>query len=485
MKLENVDQHPSGQPELNAAHRAGDPSAFTSTFGLPNPRLMARIGALILPGCAPLMSYVATSGWHRDFWEAYVLTGMLAFFILYPGRWVWNRSQIDVASQVLTPWSQCVLVLAGIGIFTGYLQYFSYRVLATWIIATPIAQILALYAMPSVFAGLVRLKRRPHRIVVVGANPVGRAFAVALASTATAHSQVVGFFDDRHPQRLGPVTEAPMLGKLSDLGRFASQQSIDQVFISLPLSSQARITTLLNDLRDSTASIYFLPDLFSLDLIQPRLDTQVGFPVVAVCESPFSGANSVLKRGTDLLIAGLALVICAIPMMLIALAIKLTSPGPVIFKQRRFGLDGGEIQIWKFRSMSVTEDGSLQYTQVVRGDPRVTRLGAVLRRTSLDELPQLINVLQGRMSIVGPRPHALRVNDEYRRLIPGYMVRHKVRPGITGWAQVNGFRGGDDLASMTKRVEYDLAYLRRWSIWLDIRIMFRTIGLLFRDAAAF
>jgi putative colanic acid biosynthesis UDP-glucose lipid carrier transferase len=172
-------------------------------------------------------------------------------------------------------------------------------------------------------------------------------------------------------------------------------------------------------------------------------------------------------------------------MGVIAFMVKVTSPGPCIFKQRRFGLDGGEITVWKFRSMTVTEDGERDYVQVVRGDARLTPIGAFLRKTSMDELPQFINVLQGRMSIVGPRPHALKVNEQYRRLIPGYMVRYKVRPGITGWAQVHGYRGGDDLVAMTKRVEFDLDYLRQWTIWMDLRILARTIVLLARDSHAF
>ena len=176
---------------------------------------------------------------------------------------------------------------------------------------------------------------------------------------------------------------------------------------------------------------------------------------------------------------------CAIPVAMIAIAIRLDSPGPVIFKQRRFGLDGREIVVYKFRSMTVTEDGHQQYKQVQVNDSRVTRVGKVLRRTSLDELPQFINVLQGRMSVVGPRPHAIAVNDQYRKLIPGYMIRHKVRPGITGWAQVNGYRGGDDLDLMSKRIQYDLDYLRTWSIWLDIRIIIRTVAVVFRDDSAY
>jgi putative colanic acid biosynthesis UDP-glucose lipid carrier transferase len=182
----------------------------------------------------------------------------------------------------------------------------------------------------------------------------------------------------------------------------------------------------------------------------------------------------------------LVILLLASPLLIFtALGVYLSSPGPVLFKQRRYGLDGREILIYKFRSMSVTEDGVSNYTQVTRNDERVTRFGAFIRRTSLDELPQLFNVMTGSLSIVGPRPHAIAVNEQYRRLIPGDMIRHKVKPGITGWAQVNGYRGGDDLESMQRRVHLDLEYLRHWSLMLDLSIMLKTAALVWRDRRAY
>jgi putative colanic acid biosysnthesis UDP-glucose lipid carrier transferase len=169
----------------------------------------------------------------------------------------------------------------------------------------------------------------------------------------------------------------------------------------------------------------------------------------------------------------------------VAVGVKYSSPGPVIFRQRRYGLDGREIMVSKFRSMTVTEDGAAAYTQVTRNDARLTPFGAFIRRTSLDELPQLFNVLEGSMSLVGPRPHAIAVNEYYRGLIPSYMVRHKVKPGITGWAQVNGYRGGDDLPTMSKRIEFDLHYLKNWSLAFDLKILVRTCVLLLGDRDAF
>jgi putative colanic acid biosynthesis UDP-glucose lipid carrier transferase len=273
------------------------------------------------------------------------------------------------------------------------------------------------------------------------------------------------------------------LGPLSALADHARSNTVDVIYIALPMASQPRILKLLEDLRDTTASIYFVPDIFVSDLIQARVDSIGGLPVVAVCESPFHGFNAVVKRVSDFCLAALILAAISPLMVAIGLGVKLSSPGPVLFKQRRYGLDGKRIVVYKFRSMTVAEDGEV-VRQATRNDQRVTRFGAFLRRTSLDELPQFINVLQGRMSIVGPRPHAVAHNEMYRKLIRGYMIRHKVKPGITGLAQVNGLRGETDTVDKMKaRIDYDLAYLRNWSLALDVRIILKTAVVLLHKNA--
>jgi putative colanic acid biosynthesis UDP-glucose lipid carrier transferase len=215
------------------------------------------------------------------------------------------------------------------------------------------------------------------------------------------------------------------------------------------------------------------------------VDMLEGIPVVAVCESPFAGANGIVKRLEDLALASLILLLISPILLACAIAVRISSPGPIIFRQRRYGLDGQEIYVYKFRSMTTTDDGAV-VRQATRNDARVTRVGAILRRTSLDELPQFINVLQGRMSIVGPRPHAVAHNEQYRKLIKGYMVRHKVRPGITGFAQINGARGETDtVEKMERRIQLDLYYLRNWSLALDLKIILRTVGLVAKDTTAY
>jgi putative colanic acid biosynthesis UDP-glucose lipid carrier transferase len=218
---------------------------------------------------------------------------------------------------------------------------------------------------------------------------------------------------------------------------------------------------------------------------EARFDNVGGMPVIAICETPFMGLNSTIKRASDIALASVILLLLSPLMLAIALAVKLSSPGPVIFRQRRYGLYGEDIVVYKFRSMTVMENGA-NVVQARRNDQRVTRIGGILRRTSLDELPQFINVLQGRMSIVGPRPHAVAHNEQYRKLIKGYMLRHKVKPGITGWAQVNGLRGETaTLDKMQARIQYDLDYLRNWSLWLDLWIVIRTVKVVLKRENAF
>jgi putative colanic acid biosynthesis UDP-glucose lipid carrier transferase len=297
--------------------------------------------------------------------------------------------------------------------------------------------------------------------------------------------RVVGFFDDRSVERLGITEEGGLLGGLSDLPSYVQTHRTDVIFIALPMRQVQRVVDLLDELRDTTASIYFVPDIFVMDLIQSRTAEISGVPVVAMCETPFQGSRGVVKRMMDIGFSLAGLVLLSPFLLVIALLIKLGSPGPVIFRQRRYGLDGQIIDVYKFRTMTVTEDGA-RIQQATRDDPRITPVGRFLRRYSIDELPQLFNVLGGSMSLVGPRPHAVAHNEEYRRLIKGYMIRHKVLPGMTGLAQVNGCRGETArLEDMRARIEYDLDYLRQWRPTLDIKILFRTALVVLGDRKAY
>jgi putative colanic acid biosynthesis UDP-glucose lipid carrier transferase len=396
LKLENVSSEAPPRLWAEELPAAVDTAIFQKSFiRTGNPGIAHFAGSLVLPTIAALTLYCSTVGWLVPLTEPYLILGILAFSLQFPGRWSASPHAIDVGKHVLTPWLVTLALLAAVGLAFGSFQRFDPRVLASWVLLTPFVQCAALYALPKAMAGLISLRRRKHRVVIVGANQTGVAFARAIRAHPVTHSEVIAFFDDREARRLGPLDDAPLAGSIESISSYVQSRRVDQIYIALPLSSQPRITRLLNSLKDSTASVFFVPDLMSIDLIQPRLDTHAGFPVVGVCESPFQGVDGAVKRASDIVISLLAIVLLSPLILLIALLVKLTSPGPVMFKQRRFGLDGGEISVWKFRSMTVTEDGDKEYVQVVRGDSRLTPIGGFLRKTSLDELPQFIN--RGRM----------------------------------------------------------------------------------------
>jgi putative colanic acid biosynthesis UDP-glucose lipid carrier transferase len=351
---------------------------------------------------------------------------------------------------------------------------FSRRVVFTWALVSPVAIAGISMWLREILHRALADKANQSNVLFVGFNEASNALAERLRRDKRHNMRVMGFFDDRSVERLGTSSNVPVLGRLPDVVEYSKTHSIDVIFIALPVRHIKRVLDLLEQLRDTTVSIYYVPDIYVFDLIQARTQDILGVPVVAMCESPFSGYRGVAKRLFDLAFT-LALMPVLLPAMLaIAIGVKLSSPGPVIFKQRRYGLDGREIVVYKFRTMKVTQDGA-HVPQAQRNDPRITPFGGFLRRYSLDELPQLFNVLRGTMSLVGPRPHAVAHNEQYRKLIKGYMVRHKVPPGITGLAQVNGCRGETpQLEQMQARVDFDLEYLRRWSPQLDIKILIAT-----------
>ena len=410
----------------------------------------------------------------------YIILALLVFSLTFPGRAPRGTSAGAIARDVLAGWILISALLLMLGWATHTLGSFDERVIVSWIAVTPVALFTAQMLVPIILPRLLQAEGAHRVAVVAGAGSLGRQLAERIAGTPFLGVVVAGFFDDRAPDRLGDVPAGQVLGRVEDLAAYVKSHRVDLIYIALPMASQPRVLKLLDQLCDTTASVYFAPDIFLFDLIQARVDTVGGIPVLAVCETPFYGVNGLVKRASDVVLASLILLLISPLMLAIAAGVKLTSPGPALFRQRRYGLDGQEIVVYKFRSMTVAEDGGV-IRQATRNDARVTPFGAFLRRTSLDELPQFINVLQGRMSIVGPRPHAVAHNEMYRKLIKSYMIRHKVKPGITGWAQVNGLRGETDtVEKMKARVEYDLDYLRHWSLGLDLRIIAKTVFVVFQ-----
>jgi putative colanic acid biosynthesis UDP-glucose lipid carrier transferase len=381
------------------------------------------------------------------------------------------------AQSILKAWALVVPVLLMAAFAAQRSEVYSRLVSLTWFLLAPSLMIAGRVVERALLQELRKRDRNTRAVAIVGATDMGARLAEAMAADPALGLRLRGFFDERGPERRSRLAEAhgPVLGSFDALVAEARAGKVDVVYVAFPLRAELRVSELVRRLADTTVTVHIAPDFFTFDLLHSRWGNLGEIPVVSVLDSPFDGPAAALKRLEDIVLGTAILLLISLPMLIIAAAIKVTSPGPVFFRQKRYGLGGKPFRVWKFRSMTVCEDGP-QIAQATRADTRVTALGAFLRRTSLDELPQFFNVLTGDMSIVGPRPHAIAHNEHYRSLIFGYMLRHKVKPGITGWAQVNGWRGETDtVEKMEKRIQHDLAYINNWNLWWDLRIIALTV----------
>jgi len=450
------------------------------------PQSVTSLVAALLEPAITVTVFLAISAWFGEqILRSDLTLCLLVFALTFPGRnRFWDRP-LNAAVDISTSWLSLLVILALCGYATRSLQLFNIEVLAWWALVTPVLQWLAYFSGRKLMRHMAQRPENRRSAVVVGAGTLGVKVARAFQARGDIGLSFMGYFDDRADDRVDGAAALQRLGNLRQVAPYIREHGIHEVYITLPLGSQPRIVELLEQVQGTTASVFFVPDVFGISIIQGRLQDMNGVPVVGLCETPFTGTNRLVKRLSDLVLASAILLLIAPLLLAIAFGVKLGSPGPVIFRQRRNGLDGEEIVVYKFRSMRTQDDGEV-VPQASKADPRITPFGAFLRRTSLDELPQFVNVLQGRMSIVGPRPHAVAHNEQYRQLIKAYMVRHKVKPGITGWAQIHGHRGETDtIEKMQARVEYDLEYLRNWSLGLDLQIIARTIKLVFFDRHAY
>jgi len=374
-------------------------------------------------------------------------------------------------------WLTIVLVLILADVIFHPSDLYNREVVIYWFVLTPIE----LISWHSILRMVLRLFRytgvRAQSVAIYGATELGAGLEGRIQNMPWSGYNFVGYFDDRKTNGTRRfISDSSLIkGGSQELIEQAKAGKIDTIFITLPLAAEKRIKQLLNELADTTVSAYMMLDLFSFDLLTASwLDIQ-GMPAISVFESPHTGLDNFAKRSLDLVAGSMILTLIAIPMLLIAAGIKLTSKGPVLFRQQRYGVGGESITVWKFRTMTVMDAGDKKLVQASKDDSRITPFGALLRRTSMDELPQFFNVITGSMSIVGPRPHAVIHNEFYRTAIHGYMLRHKVKPGITGLAQIKGYRGETDtLAKMEGRIKYDLEYIRSWSLWLDVKLILMT-----------
>jgi len=435
--------------------------------------------AAIIVACFVLAASLYDFPWNPHF-SFFSVLAVIVFYILARQSGLyrsWRTSPFRQESGlVLQAWLLTMLVVMVVAFLMKFSGPYFRRVFLCWIATGFFTLAVSRYGLRLFLRSYRRRGGNVRSVVIGGAGSLGVGLAEVIRNNDWMGLKILGFYDDFKAGKGKSVAggELPVKGTLDDLAQDAKREHIDFVYLALPMRAEKRMKEVMGMLADTTASVYIVPDIFTFKLLNARLVDMGGIPTISVYEGPFYGINDWIKRLEDLVV-GAVITLMILPVLIaVAVGVKLSSPGPVIFKQRRYGFNGEEIFVWKFRTMSVCEDGP-DIPQAQRNDPRVTKFGEFLRKTSLDELPQFINVLQGRMSIVGPRPHAVAHNEYYRKLIPGYMLRHKVKPGITGWAQVNGWRGETDtVEKMEKRVEYDLAYIRDWSFWMDMKVIFMT-----------
>jgi len=397
----------------------------------------------LLAGTLWLSVYLSGYPW-SDKYSIAALGGVLLYYLLAEMNGLYMRSAnlSWELQQIAWSWLWVVLVFLLLAFVTK--AEYSRQVILTWFVLAPLAVGLWRWC----FRAFLRQVFGSSRIAIAGAGDLGKRLAQIIESHQGL--SIISFYDDKRVE-----DSIEVRGNLETLIQDAKNGQMDCIYIALPMSAEKRIKALLSDLTDTAVVVYMIPDLFIFDLLHSRWQNIAGLPIISIYGSPLDGIGGLLKRLEDLIMSLFILLVMAIPMCIIGLGVKLTSPGPILFRQQRYGLAGQKIWLWKFCTS--------------------TPFGQFLRRTSLDKLPQFINVLLGQMSIVGPRPHSIWFNQQFRQRTPKYMLRHLVKPGITGWAEVNGFGGETKLTQIKTHIAYDLYYIENWSLWLDIKIVILTI----------
>ena len=439
----------------------------------------------LLDMCMVLGAGILAYSWRFDDWSVsagyqqalligVVLTpAVFSFFNIYVS--VRGKGLFSHFINLMQALAVMVLLMAGLSFFTKTGELYSRLWFITWMLIA-LAGLISYRCILLWCLRFMRTRGMNERVVIIfGAGVLGERFANAVQQALWTGFRVLYFLDDHADAKRNNLCGIPVLQTPAKLAQFLKSHHVDEIWLALPLGAKKRVKEIMYELRHEPMTTRFVLDIFDLDLLNHSIDDVAGFPVLNISASPMIGINRFIKAIEDRLTAASILLAISPLLVIIALAVKLTSRGPVFFRQDRHGWDGRIIQVYKFRTMYEHTEAADVVTQATISDPRITSLGRFLRRTSLDELPQFINVLQGRMSIVGPRPHAVQHNEQYKEIIHTYMQRHRVKPGITGWAQVNGWRGETDtLEKMQKRVEYDLYYINNWSLGFDLKIIVLT-----------
>jgi putative colanic acid biosynthesis UDP-glucose lipid carrier transferase len=374
--------------------------------------------------------------------------------------------------QLAYAWALVGACIAGIFFATKSGAEFSRAWIGIWLALGFLTHLMARVALRVLLRWLRRRGMNLRHVAVVGAGPLGQDIVQRLRGAPWSGFAVRGFYDDDPGLAGQRFHDVPVLGTPADLVTNIEELELDQVWIALPLREEARIHELLTDLQRVSVQISFVPDIHGFHLINHSVTEVAGMPVINLTETPLTGVSLVIKAVEDFVLSVLLLVLASPLLLLLAIGVKLDSPGPIFYRQQRLTWNGTRFEMLKFRSMPMGSEMASGAVWAKPGDVRATRFGAFIRRWSLDELPQLFNVLRGDMSLVGPRPERPEFVERFRAEIPGYMQKHLVKAGITGWAQINDLRGDTDLR---KRIEYDLFYIENWSIWFDVRILALTL----------
>lgn len=464
---------------------AASSTTFSAT-AIAGGALLVDFGALILPGA---VSYLMHVGWPVAV-QAHAVTLVLfaSATVVVAGLWGGYGSEMLRAPGRMVARLAAAVAIAFLALVViGFGLKVSEQMSRLWAFVSAggglVLAIAGRFAYGKMLDASARAGRLTRNIAIIGNTEQARRLLQRMSLLNEPWNRVVGVFEDRQ-SRGGPMVFGHrVIGPISDLVALARDTRIDDVIIALPWSADGRIREITEQLQELPVGIRLAPDLAGLGYKEARLGTIGGVPTLDLARNPGDGWQIIAKRGLDKL-AALALIIVLAPVMVaIAVAVVLESPGPALYRQVRYGFNNKPFTVLKFRSMR--NDGRNSTKQATANDPRVTRLGRFLRRSSLDELPQLFNVLAGTMSLVGPRPHAVSHNELYQQLITGYSARHRVRPGMTGWAQVNGLRGETNTAEMRDRVAYDIYYIENWSLLLDLRILCQTTVVGFRHRNAY
>lgn len=431
---------------------------------------------------ASMILYILTLLKFDDFPSPYrVLTVLSAFslWFIYSSNGVYRRfsGYLKGCLRLTSSWALLMLLLALIGFVTKTSEIFSREILLTWAFSVLILQN-ASFCLVSYLSKKYKENFGRHLpVLVIGTGSVAEHLVGSLNKNRWLPDKVIGCVKSLEKDDTQAVANTLVLGGLEHIRELIKEHDIRRIYIALPMKASEHIEGLNIDLLDQNVDVIWAPDIFALNLLNHSVREVAGVPLISLNESPLTSSklSMILKDVMDRSIAAFALIGLSPLMFWVAYKVKISSPGPVFFKQERHGWDGKVIKVWKFRSMKLHAEANGEVKQATKEDPRITDIGRMIRRTSIDELPQLINVLQGSMSLVGPRPHAVAHNDYYSDKINAYLARHRIKPGITGLAQISGYRGETEtIDKMEKRVEYDLAYINNWSLSLDVKILLKT-----------